>query len=117
IIARGKRRAPRGASPLVSRNQPRGALKVRNMMAIISLFQSFTNHYALTQGRRAARLPLAIIFRAFGAAKLIRLCQSSTEASYALIRLRRFALALGYYFAPSALCRLNSDFGQSLVQR
>src|SRR5215218_10412538 len=69
MIARGKRRAPRGASPLVSRNQLKGALKVRNTIAIISLFQSFTIITRFTQGRRASRLPLAIVFRAFGAAK------------------------------------------------
>ena len=40
---------------------------MRNIFAIIALFQSFTVVYAWTQGRRASRLPLAIIFRAFGA--------------------------------------------------
>ena len=47
----------RSASPLVSRNQLRGALKVRNMMAIISLFQSFTIITLLPRGKREARRP------------------------------------------------------------
>jgi len=51
MIARGKREA---RSPLVTGNQLKGALKVRNIIAIITLFQSFTVVYAWTQGRRAS---------------------------------------------------------------
>ena len=57
IKARGKRVAKRGASPLVIAG-PRG-LKGRNMQ----VFRPFR----AGQGRRASRLPLAFIFRAFGA--------------------------------------------------
>ncbi len=60
----------RSASPLVIGNQLKRALEVRNIFAIIALFQSFTVVYAWTRGdapRSARRLPLAIIFRAFGA--------------------------------------------------
>ena len=68
MIARGKREARR---PLVTGNQVKRALKVRNIIAIITLFQSFMVVYVWTRGdapRSARRLPLAIIFRAVGAA-------------------------------------------------
>jgi hypothetical protein len=44
----------RSASPLVFRNQLKRALKVRNIIAVITLFQSFTVGNAWTQGRRAS---------------------------------------------------------------
>ena len=40
----------RSASPLVIRNQLKRALKVQNIVAIITLFQSLTGCYAWTQG-------------------------------------------------------------------
>ena len=55
------------------------ALKVRNIHRSIPLFQSFRGHYTLSRGdarRCAPHLPLAIIFRAVGAAR-----QSITLAS------------------------------------
>jgi hypothetical protein len=43
------------------------ALKGRNTAFRISAFQAFALLWCVNQGRRASRLPLAIIFRAFGA--------------------------------------------------
>src|ERR1051325_7449103 len=66
--ARGKREAKRSASPLVTRNNLNRALKVRNINR--NLFRSFRSSTFIAfayQGRRASRLPLAFIFRAFGA--------------------------------------------------
>src|ERR1041384_2393495 len=61
----------RSASPLVTGMKLKRALKVRNIIVIIALFQSFTVViYTLSRGdalRCAQRLPLAVIFRAFGA--------------------------------------------------
>ena len=67
MIARGKRRAERGASPLDPRVNNREALKKRNNSEDISHFQCSLQLVSDNQGRRASRLPLAIIFRAFGA--------------------------------------------------
>ena len=71
MIARGKRRAKRGASPLGKSKKQDQGLKVRNKLppyyALSGLEHIF---YFVTRGdalRFAARLPLAIIFRAFGA--------------------------------------------------
>jgi hypothetical protein len=66
--ARGKRRAERGASPLGLYRNNREALKERNNNDDISHFQCSLQLILTNQGRRASRLPLAIIFRAFGAA-------------------------------------------------
>jgi hypothetical protein len=66
----GKRRAQRGASPLVSEYKLTRALKVRNIIADYSALSELHAHCAFTRGdalRDAQRLPLAIIFRAFGA--------------------------------------------------
>ena len=68
MIARGKRRAERGASPLGPRVNNREALKERNNSEDISHFQCSLQLVSDNQGRRASRLPLAIIFRAVGAA-------------------------------------------------
>ena len=71
MIARGKRRAKRSASPLERKQNDREALKERNKTKDISHFQcSVLNFAASTRGdalRCAPRLPLAIIFRAVGA--------------------------------------------------
>ncbi|HEV8189259.1 MAG TPA: hypothetical protein VGP83_16010 [Pyrinomonadaceae bacterium] len=71
MIARGKRRAQRGASPLVSNNQLQRALKVRNIIAGYSALSELHGPiYGFPRGdapRFAQRLPLAIIFRAVGA--------------------------------------------------
>ena len=83
MIARGKRRAQRGASPLVSRNNLKRALKVRNITADIPLFQSFRAHYTLSRGdalRCAPRLPLAFIFRAVGVARPFRTFEARPAA-------------------------------------
>ncbi len=68
MIARGKRRAERGASPLDPRVNDLEALKERNNRDDISHFQCSLQLIPGIQGRRASRLPLAIIFRAVGAA-------------------------------------------------
>jgi hypothetical protein len=68
MIARGKRRAERGASPLGPRVTYREALKERNNRDDISHFQCSFQLIPENQGRRASRLALAIIFRAVGAA-------------------------------------------------
>ena len=46
----------------------KGALKVRNIVGNYSALSELHVRLVVTQGRRASRLPLAIIFRAFGAA-------------------------------------------------
>jgi hypothetical protein len=51
MIARGKREARR---PWIEEKIKERALKVRNIIAIITLFQSFTVVYAWIQGRRAS---------------------------------------------------------------
>ncbi len=66
MIARGKRRATRGASPLDPRVNDLEALKERNNRDDISHFQCSLQLIPGNQGRRASRLPLAIIFRAVG---------------------------------------------------
>jgi len=61
----------RSASPLVTYNQNVSALKGRNLVGVISAFQASIAYGPDHQGRRASlrsRLPLAIIFRAVGAA-------------------------------------------------
>ncbi len=68
MIARGKRRAERGASPLGPRVNNREALKESNNSEDISHFQCSLQLVFDNQGRRASRLPLAIIFCAVGAA-------------------------------------------------
>jgi len=70
--ARGKREAKRNASPLVTRNNFEPSTEsAKYQTSIIPLFQSFTVNCTLfTRGdalRFASRLPLATIFRAFGA--------------------------------------------------
>ena len=65
MIARGKREARR---PWLEKNKFIRALKVRNIYSALS---ELHGKFYFTQGRRARvarRLPLAIIFRAFGAA-------------------------------------------------
>ncbi len=125
----------RSASPLVIGNQLKRALKVRNIFAIIALFQSFTVVYAWTQGRRASlcsalargprgdaslcsalargprgdaprsarRLPLAIIFRAFGA----------PQTNFRLLRQSLLGLAPRLY---ASACFAGSD-GTSSAKR
>src|ERR1043165_525443 len=64
-------RATRDASPLVSGNNRKRALKVRT--PVITLFRASCSSCLYPGGdapRVARRLPLAIIFRAFGAARL-----------------------------------------------
>src|SRR5262249_5582870 len=78
MIDRGSVRAERGASPLDKKLITAKALKERNTSADISHFQCSAN-YSLLPGatlRSAQRLPLAIIFRAFGAAALRLLGQA-----------------------------------------
>ena len=58
----------RSASPLGKSVVIREALKERNNRDRISHFQCSVQLVPAHQGRRALRLPLAIIFRAFGAA-------------------------------------------------
>jgi hypothetical protein len=93
----------RSASPLVIGNQLKRALKVRNIVAIITLFQSFTVVYARDPG--ATRFALAPGYR--------ESIEESTEGAkyhrdyYALSELHgclrtdpgatRFALAPGYH--------------------
>src|SRR5262249_29990893 len=70
MIARGKREAQRNASPLVRRNNLKRALKVRNINVNYSALSELHGHCALTRGDAphvVRRLPLAFIFRAFGA--------------------------------------------------
>jgi hypothetical protein len=60
-----------GACPWSAKTN-QGALKVRNIVDVIPLFQSSMVHDGFFQGRRTSLrsvLPLAIIFRAFGAAR------------------------------------------------
>jgi len=57
----------RSASPLVSTHRLVPALKGRNTVCCISAFQASIARAVVNQGRRASRLPLAVIFRAFGA--------------------------------------------------
>jgi hypothetical protein len=62
--------AAKRVAPGLQRIFLKRALKVRNINLIIPLFQSFNAICARYQGRRAShvrRLPLAFIFRAFGA--------------------------------------------------
>ncbi len=68
MITRGKRRAERGASPLDPCVNDLEALKERNNRDDISHFQCSLQLIPSNQGQRASRLPLAIIFRAVGAA-------------------------------------------------
>ncbi|HSE18694.1 MAG TPA: hypothetical protein VLB46_16680, partial [Pyrinomonadaceae bacterium] len=56
----------RSASPWVTREHPERGLKGRNTQAITPL-QGWNVLIVCYQGRRASRLPLAIIFRAVGA--------------------------------------------------
>ena len=71
MTARGKREAKRARRPWV-RPQNRGqGLKGRNNRRRIPPFQDWCDFLFCYQGRRArfaSHLPLAIIFRAFGAA-------------------------------------------------
>ena len=70
--ARGKREAERSASPLVRDKQSGPALKARNTHDI-SAFQAYLLVHITTRGdvpRVARHLPLAFIFRAFGALRL-----------------------------------------------
>src|SRR5215510_2602377 len=91
--ARGKREAQRNPSPLVTRNDLKRALKVRNIKVNYSALSELHRHSRLYQGRRASRcsalapgfhisrlrrwrLPLAFIFRAFGAGISDFLCKA-----------------------------------------
>jgi len=69
--ARGKREAQRNASPLVrGHNFLKRALKVRNINLNYFALSELTGHCGLTRGDAphvVRRLPLAFIFRAFGA--------------------------------------------------
>ena len=71
MTARGKRRAERCASPLVKRKKLERALKVRNTNASYSALSELQRNFGfVSRGdafRFASRLPLAVIFRAFGA--------------------------------------------------
>ncbi len=71
MIARGKRRAARGASPLDRRITNSEALKERNNGGLkFRTFSALSFLFLLTRGdvlRFATHLPLAIILRAFGA--------------------------------------------------
>ena len=60
----------RSASPLGPCVNNREALKERNNRDDISHLQCSLQLIPDNQGRRASRLPLAIIFRAFGAASI-----------------------------------------------
>ena len=65
--ARGKREARR---PWIVPKRERRGLKGRNTAASIAAFQALNAFWYLTRGdalRFASRLPLAFIFRAFGA--------------------------------------------------
>jgi hypothetical protein len=68
FCAGGPRRPSRAASPLDPRVNDHEALKERNNRDDISHFQCSLQLIPRNQGRRASRLPLAIIFRAVGAA-------------------------------------------------
>ena len=57
----------RSASPLDQKSPAYRALKGRNTVAFISALQALIAFWLFNQGRRASRLPLAFIFRAFGA--------------------------------------------------
>ncbi len=74
--ARGKREAKRNASPLVTTNNFQSSTEsAKYQTSIIPLFQSFTVNGVFTRGDAphfVRRLPLAFIFRAFGAG--ISLC-------------------------------------------
>src|ERR1043165_3243948 len=68
--ARGKRVAKRSASPLVNVSKLRRALKGRNTAALFRPFRPCPRMRNIPRGdalRFAMRLPLAFIFRAFGA--------------------------------------------------
>ena len=65
--ARGKREAKQSASPLVSTLTKGLGLKGRNMHRITPFQGLDLNFDVVYQGRRAPRLPLALIFRAVGA--------------------------------------------------
>ena len=54
MIARGKRQAQRGASPLVSRNKWKRALKVRNITAKYSALSELSRSLHFFPGRRAS---------------------------------------------------------------
>jgi len=71
MTARGKREAKRSASPLDHNHNHCEALKERNNVTMLSrTFSALSILFLPTRGnalRSAQRLPLAIIFRAFGA--------------------------------------------------
>ena len=73
MVARGKRRAERGASPLGKRHNGCGALKERNKGDDISHFQCslqlILTYPGATRFALLSALPLATVFRAFGAAQ------------------------------------------------
>src|SRR5262249_32711529 len=66
------------------------ALKVRNISGVIPLFQSFRRGYVSYQGRRARRLPLAVISSAFGAA--IPAPLNAAQIRLRLLRQSRFSV-------------------------
>ncbi len=63
MIARGKRKGRVAPGTQIN---PIPALKGRNMLQIFRPFRP-DRTYCVNQGRRASRLPLAFILRAFGA--------------------------------------------------
>ena len=82
MIARGKREARR---PWLAENKLNRALKVRNINAVIPLFQSLRVFDSLPRGdapRFARCLPLAIIFRAGGAPVRFKQSFLSNNISY-----------------------------------
>jgi hypothetical protein len=64
MIARGKREARR---PWLGTQKRDEGLKGRNNRAVLRPFRAERKSLIRYQGRRASRLPLAIIFRAVGA--------------------------------------------------
>ena len=67
MIARGKREAKRSASRLVTDDQTRSSPERAKFVGVIPAFQASIACAVNYQGRRASRLPLAFISRAFGA--------------------------------------------------
>ena len=65
MIARGKREARRPWTNFPKKQTSPERAELRRLF--ITAFQAFNRYFYMDQGRRASRLPLAIIFRAFGA--------------------------------------------------
>ena len=71
MIARGKRRAPRGASPLVSRNQIEKSTESAKYDGDYFALSELHNVLRFLPRGDALRLPLAIIFCALGAIQVV----------------------------------------------